>query len=110
MLYRRLFVDCLEGQSESRFEDDWTYGFQYNERPRAESTSQINRSAMRKVLFTLHVYVALFAGIFVAILGVTGGIMAFEPEIDHLLHARLSYVTPHGRSLSLAQISDAIAR
>jgi uncharacterized iron-regulated membrane protein len=65
---------------------------------------------MRKVLFTLHVYVALFAGIFVAILGVTGGIMAFEPEIDHLLHARLSYVTPHGRSLSLAQISDAIAR
>jgi len=45
---------------------------------------------MRKLFFTLHLYVALIAGIFVVILGLTGSIMAFEPEIDHLLHSKLS--------------------
>ncbi len=64
---------------------------------------------MRKVLLTLHLYIALIAGIFVVTLGATGSIMAFEPEIDHLLHAGLSYVTPRGRALSLAEIAEAVA-
>ncbi len=65
---------------------------------------------MRKLFFTLHLYVALSAGIFVVILGVTGSIMAFETEIDHLLHAKLSYVKPRGRALSLAEIGDAVSK
>lgn len=43
---------------------------------------------MRKVIFSLHLYLALIAGVFVVILGVTGGIMAFEPELDHVLRGR----------------------
>ena len=49
---------------------------------------------MRKFLFNIHLYLALLAGVFVLTLGLTGSIMAFEPELDHLLHPRLSYVTP----------------
>jgi uncharacterized iron-regulated membrane protein len=65
---------------------------------------------MRKALFTLHLYIALIAGIFVVILGATGSIMAFEPELDRLLHPKLSYVTPQARMLSLAEIGDSVAK
>ena len=67
------------------------------------------QSVTRKLLFTLHRYVALIAGIFVAILGTTGGIMSFEPEIDRMLHPKLSYVTPQkGSAFSLTEIGNAI--
>jgi uncharacterized iron-regulated membrane protein len=44
------------------------------------------------------------------VLGLTGSIMAFEPEIDHVLHWRLTYVKPQGRVLSLGEIRAAIER
>jgi uncharacterized iron-regulated membrane protein len=65
---------------------------------------------MRKLIFNLHLYLALAAGAFVLILGFTGGIMAFEPELDHILHRHRSYVTPAGRALSLAEISAVVSR
>jgi len=63
---------------------------------------------MRRILYTLHLYMALAAGLFVVLLGLTGSIMAFEPEIDRLLHWKLSYVNPRGRALSLAEIGAAV--
>jgi uncharacterized iron-regulated membrane protein len=36
--------------------------------------------------------------------------MAFEPEIDHVLHWRLTYVRPQGRLLSLGEIGAAIEK
>lgn len=65
---------------------------------------------MRKFFFNLHLYLALFAGAFIFILGITGSIMAFEPELDHLLHRHRSYVTPAGSPHSLAEISAAVTR
>jgi uncharacterized iron-regulated membrane protein len=65
---------------------------------------------MRKLLFSLHRYLALIAGVFVAILGVTGSIMAFEPEIDHLFHRKLTYVTPQTKPLSLAEVVGIVTR
>lgn len=65
---------------------------------------------MRKLIFNLHLYLALLASAFVIILGVTGSIMAFEPEIDHLLHRKLAYVTPGKQTLSLAEIGAVVAR
>jgi len=67
-------------------------------------------SHMRRVLFNLLLYPALTSGVFVAILGVTGAIMAFETELDHVLHARLSYVKPQGRAMSLAEIGAAVVK
>jgi uncharacterized iron-regulated membrane protein len=65
---------------------------------------------MRKVLLKLHLCTALIAGIFIVLLGVTGSIIAFEQELDHLLHAKLSYVRPQARPLSLAEISAVISK
>jgi uncharacterized iron-regulated membrane protein len=63
---------------------------------------------MRKLLFNLHLYTAMIAGVFILILGVTGAIMAFEPELDHVLHNRLSYVTPQGHAMPLSMIGAAV--
>jgi uncharacterized iron-regulated membrane protein len=59
---------------------------------------------MRKFIFQVHLYIGLIAGLFLVLLGITGSIMAFEPEIDHLVHHRLSYVDPGDKTLSLAEI------
>jgi uncharacterized iron-regulated membrane protein len=65
---------------------------------------------MRKLIFNLHLYVALVAGAFVLILGVTGSIMAFEPELGGLLHRHRTHVVPAGKPRSLAEISAVIAK
>lgn len=43
-------------------------------------------------------------------LGTTGSLMAFEPELDRLLHPHLSYVKRSGSPLSMAQIGDAVSK
>jgi len=65
---------------------------------------------MRRVIQRLHLIVASIAGVFLVVLGITGAIMAFEPELDHLLHWRLWHVTPAGLPLSLAQLGATAAR
>ncbi|HET7873825.1 MAG TPA: PepSY-associated TM helix domain-containing protein, partial [Terriglobales bacterium] len=65
---------------------------------------------MRKLIFNLHLYLALFAGPFILVLGLTGGIMAFEPELDGLLHRHRAHVTPAGKPRSLAEINAVIAK
>ena len=49
---------------------------------------------MRKVLFNLHLYVALIVGLFVVILSVTGAIVAFGPELDAFFNPKLFHVEP----------------
>lgn len=44
------------------------------------------------------------------ILGITGAVLAFEPELDRLLHHETAYVRPHGRALSLNQIGASVAQ
>jgi uncharacterized iron-regulated membrane protein len=63
---------------------------------------------MRKFILQVHLYIGLIAGLFLVLLGITGSIMAFEPELDHLFHYRLSYVEPGEKTLSLAEISRVV--
>jgi uncharacterized iron-regulated membrane protein len=65
---------------------------------------------MRRLVFNLHLYVSLIVAVFALVLALTGSIMAFEPELDHLFHWRLSYATALPRSLSLAEIGAAAAK
>src|SRR5215510_1556100 len=51
-------------------------------------------SAMRKLLFNLHLYVALIVGLFVLILSVTGAMAAFGPELDAFFNPKLFHVDP----------------
>jgi len=52
----------------------------------------------------------MVAGTFMMVLGVTGSIIAFEPELDRLLHPGLSRVKPGGRILSLVEIGEAASK
>jgi uncharacterized iron-regulated membrane protein len=60
---------------------------------------------MRKLIFNIHLYLALATAAFVILIGLTGSIMAFEQEIDRLLHRKLVYVTPGTTKLSFSEIS-----
>jgi uncharacterized iron-regulated membrane protein len=39
------------------------------------------------LILTVHLLLGLTAGAFLLLLGITGGVMAFEPELDRLTHA-----------------------
>src|SRR5690348_3029693 len=65
---------------------------------------------MRKLLFNLHLYGALFVGIFVVIIGVTGSIMSFEEDLDRMFHPGLFRVQPQGQLMPASALLEAAAR
>ena len=68
------------------------------------------RPRLHRPILTLHLSIAVTAGLFMVVLGITGSIMAFEPELDRLLHAHLSYIKPSGNVLTLGEIGEAVSR
>jgi uncharacterized iron-regulated membrane protein len=65
---------------------------------------------MRRLIVKIHLMIALIGGVFMVVLALTGSVIAFEPELDRLLHSDISYVKPAGRSLSLAEIGAVVSR
>ena len=65
---------------------------------------------MRQTLLKLHLVLALVAGLIITSLGVTGSIMAFEPEIDHLTHRALMDVAPAGTPHPVVDVMSAVNR
>lgn len=65
---------------------------------------------MRRLIVKIHLMIALIAGVFIVVLALTGSVIAFEPELDRLLHSDISYVKMGGRSLSLSEIGAAVSR
>jgi uncharacterized iron-regulated membrane protein len=59
---------------------------------------------MRAVLVKLHMLGGFAAALFVVVLGLTGSIMAFEDELDHVTHPRLFSVTPVGTPKRLTEL------
>lgn len=65
----------------------------------------------RRFFLYVHLVIALAAGAFVVIFGVTGAIMAFEPELEHLSQPHLFYVQPQRQAKSLAELTaDVVAK
>jgi uncharacterized iron-regulated membrane protein len=62
---------------------------------------------MRKLIFNLHLYGALIAGLFVVVIGVTGSIMAFEDDIDRFAHPALFHVDPLGAAMPVTDLLKA---
>lgn len=54
---------------------------------------------MRRILFNLHLWTAMTAGLLLVLLGGTGAILAFEEPIDHALNPGLFDVRPRGAPL-----------
>jgi uncharacterized iron-regulated membrane protein len=65
---------------------------------------------VRRLILSVHLSVGLIAGMFILLLGLTGSVMAFEPELDRLLHSHLSYVKSNVGELSLREIGDAVSK
>ena len=65
---------------------------------------------MRKLVLNLHLYVGLTVAVVMAMLGVTGAFLVFEPNVDHFLNARLDKVQPQGTPISLDQLRDILER
>lgn len=63
---------------------------------------------MRRSVLKLHFFLALAAGVVIASLGVTGSIMAFEPEIDHLQYRAIMDVAPEGTPHSVADVAASV--
>ena len=65
---------------------------------------------MRRLILNIHLAIGIAAGLFVVLLGATGSILAFEPELDRWVYRDISYVKPGGKTLSLVEIGNAISR
>jgi uncharacterized iron-regulated membrane protein len=62
------------------------------------------RTGMRGWVFKVHLWIGALAGAFFVVLGITGSILAFELPLDHILNAKLSYISPATGNLPLSQI------
>ncbi len=59
---------------------------------------------MRRWVFKVHLLVGVLAGGFFVVLGITGSILAFELPLDHVLNAKVAYISPSPHDLPLSQI------
>lgn len=62
------------------------------------------RLVLRKFLLYVHLYVGAIAAIFLFLLGLTGGVLVFEEQIDHWLNRNLVAVSASGSVLSLDEL------
>lgn len=62
----------------------------------------------RRLLLTLHRWLGLLVGVVVIVIGLTGGILVFENEIDQVLHPALWHVTPQGSPRPLDALIEAV--
>ncbi len=58
----------------------------------------------RKFILNAHLLAGLCAALFLILLGVTGSFMVFENEIDRALNAKLTWVHPGDKRLSLSEM------
>ncbi len=55
---------------------------------------------MKKLLLTMHLYVGLSAAFFLICVSLSGAVIAFEPELNHVFHPQLTDVAPVGQPLN----------
>jgi uncharacterized iron-regulated membrane protein len=55
---------------------------------------------MKKLLLNIHLYVGLIAAFFLVCISLSGAMIAFEPELNHLFHPSLTNVVPNAAQLN----------
>ena len=61
---------------------------------------------LRPVVLKIHLYLALVAGLFLVILGLTGSVIAFEGDLDHWFHPALWYVAKGSHAMAEQDLID----
>jgi len=56
---------------------------------------------MKKLILNLHLFVGLAGAFFLIGISVSGALIAFEPELNHVFHRDLTDVTPAGSAMNL---------
>jgi len=64
---------------------------------------------VRGVIVKLHMLGGFVVAVFVVVLGLTGSIMAFEDELDHVTNPHLFKVTPAGTPMRLTDLGARVA-
>ena len=59
---------------------------------------------LRRILLKIHLIVGLVAAIELILLGGTGALLVFEPELEHLQNPALWHVQPEGKALDIAEL------
>ena len=62
---------------------------------------------IRRIVFNLHLYIGLAAGLFVVLSGLTGSMIVFREEIEALLHPELMEITARGERVPLQIVLNA---
>jgi len=68
----------------------------------------IHRLLNREIWIKIHLYLALIAGFFFALMGLTGSISVYREELDELLNPKLVIEQPSGKRQSLDKIMAAV--
>lgn len=66
-------------------------------------------TALRRLLLNVHLWIGLVACLLLFMLGLTGAILVFENNLDHVLNPGLAYVKPQAQRLPLAQLQAAVS-
>lgn len=61
---------------------------------------------LRRLALSLHGYIGIIAGILLVVIGVTGSLLVFSHEINHLVHPQLLQVAPQVEPVSPQQVVD----
>src|SRR5690348_1141027 len=67
-------------------------------------------TAFRRLLLNVHLWIGLVACLLLFMLGLTGAILVFENNLDHVLNPGLSYVKPQAQRLTLAQLQASVSK
>ncbi|MEM7717386.1 MAG: PepSY-associated TM helix domain-containing protein, partial [Cyanobacteria bacterium P01_A01_bin.68] len=58
----------------------------------------------------LHRYIGIIAGLFVAIITLTGSALVFAEEINSFTYPQIHHIVPQPKSLSIQQIVDIVSQ
>jgi uncharacterized iron-regulated membrane protein len=65
---------------------------------------------IRRLVFNLHLYIGLAAGLFLVLSGLTGSMIVFREEIEKLMHPELLETTAGGERVPVQTVLNAIKR
>ncbi|MED1471976.1 PepSY-associated TM helix domain-containing protein [Bacillus salipaludis] len=63
---------------------------------------------MRKIIGKIHLWLSMLVGLFIVLIGITGSLLVFEPELNHVIHPNLFKVT-EGEKVSYQQALDTVS-
>jgi uncharacterized iron-regulated membrane protein len=63
---------------------------------------------LRRFIFQIHLYTGLLIGALITLIGLTGSLLVFGPEIDEVLNPNLLRVSPQGEPVSIQMVIDTV--